>query len=43
LLAWSSVHGMAHLYIDGPVGNADTQSEKLATAEIVLEKLKSAF
>ncbi len=43
LLAWSSVHGMAHLYIDGPVGNTETTANKLATAERMLGKLKAVL
>lgn len=42
-MAWSVVHGMAQLYIDGPVANADNDESKLASARQVLQTLKTAF
>lgn len=32
LLAWSSVHGLANLFVDGPVGNDQTKEQKMKMA-----------
>lgn len=39
LLAWSSVHGLANLFVDGPVGTDDTKKEKIQKAQEMLEAL----
>lgn len=33
LLAWSSVHGLANLFVDGPVARGSSKSEKMAMAK----------
>lgn len=43
LLAWSSVHGMASLFIDGPVAKDRQTDEKLLLANDVLLQLETAF
>jgi AcrR family transcriptional regulator len=43
LLAWSSVHGLANLFVDGPIGKSQTRKQKLALAEEMLEAIKPAF
>lgn len=43
LLAWSSVHGLANLFVDGPVGNGKTREEKLTDAIAMMGALNSAF
>ena len=43
LLAWSSVHGLANLLIDGPVGNDDTKAEKLENARLMIKSLVPAL
>lgn len=43
LLAWSSVHGLANLFVDGPVGNGKTHKEKLAEASLMIDALKPVF
>ena len=42
MLAWSSVHGMANLFVDGPVASQMLQEQKIQLAESVLRELKSA-
>ena len=37
LLAWSSVHGLAELYVDGPVGRAHTRQQKLEKTQGMLQ------
>lgn len=39
LLAWSSVHGLASLYIDGPVAREDSRARKLDRAKAMIEAL----
>ena len=39
LLAWSSVHGLAHLFVEGPVGNGASKEEKLVMAREMIKIL----
>lgn len=39
LLAWSSVHGLADLFVDGPVGEGLSRDEKLSTASQMISVL----
>jgi AcrR family transcriptional regulator len=39
LLAWSAVHGLASLFVDGPVAKGRSRVEKLARARSMLECL----
>ncbi len=41
MLAWSSVHGMANLFVDGPIASQMQQEQKIQLAESVLSELKS--
>ena len=43
LLAWSSVHGLANLFVDGPIGKGQTRKQKLVLATEMLEAVKPAF
>lgn len=43
LLAWSSVHGLANLFVDGPVGKGLTREQKLTLASRMIEAMKPAF
>jgi hypothetical protein len=43
LLAWSSVHGLACLFVDGPVARDKVRAQKLRLADTVLRALKPAF
>ena len=43
LLAWSSVHGLANLFVDGPVGDQQSRKQKLAMATDMLNALKPAL
>lgn len=43
LLAWSSVHGLANLLLDGPVGHGKSREKKLAEASLMIAALKPAF
>ena len=43
LLAWSSVHGLANLFVDGPIGKGQNRKQKLALASQMLEAIKPAF
>lgn len=43
LLAWSSVHGLANLLVDGPIGNSDTKKQKLTKAAAMISALSPAF
>ena len=43
LLAWSSVHGLAHLFVDGPVEKGNSKKQKLATAQAMIQALAPAF
>lgn len=43
LLAWSSVHGLANLFVDGPVAKDQSKLEKMRTAASMIQTLSSAF
>ncbi len=43
LLAWSAVHGLANLFVDGPVEKGESKQKKLMTAKAMIETLSSAF
>lgn len=43
LLAWSSVHGLAGLFVDGPVANGEPKAKKLAIAQDMLHALMPAL
>jgi len=43
LLAWSSVHGLANLFVDGPVGNGLSKTNKMIMAEDMISALMPAF
>lgn len=43
LLAWSSVHGLAHLFVDGPVDKGCSKQQKLNTAKTMIEALAPIF
>nr|WP_271980598.1 TetR/AcrR family transcriptional regulator [Granulosicoccus sp.] len=43
LLAWSSVHGLANLFVDGPIGKGQTRKQKLELATQMLNAIKPAF
>jgi len=43
LLAWSSVHGLALLFVDGPVEKDKSKSQKLATAQSMIQALAPVF
>lgn len=43
LLAWSSVHGLANLFVDGPIGKGQTRKQKLELATEMLDAIKPAF
>ncbi|MFK8081202.1 MAG: TetR/AcrR family transcriptional regulator [Granulosicoccus sp.] len=43
LLAWSSVHGLANLFVDGPVGNGQSRDEKLLIAKQMIDTLRPAI
>ncbi len=43
LLAWSSVHGLANLFVDGPVGNADSKTQQLRTAHDMIDAMRPIF
>jgi len=43
LLAWSSVHGLAGLFVDGPVARDKSHGEKLEIADAMLKGLAPAF
>ncbi len=43
LLAWSSVHGLANLFVDGPVGNDMNLEDKLLLANEVINQLMPTF
>ena len=43
LLAWSSVHGLASLFVDGPVANDRRRDEKVGIADAMLRSLAPAF
>lgn len=43
LLAWSSVHGLAGLFVDGPVAKDNSRDEKIGVAEAMLRRLATAI
>jgi AcrR family transcriptional regulator len=43
LLAWSSVHGLADLFVDGPVARNKSRDEKIEIADAMLRRLAPAF
>ena len=43
LLAWSAVHGLASLFVDGPVANGKSKAEKMETAAQMLVALDPAL
>jgi len=43
LLAWSSVHGLANLFVDGPVAKDKTKSQKLSKADDMIHAMAPAF
>ena len=43
LLAWSAVHGLANLYVDGPVAKDESKETRLTRASEMIEALERAF
>ena len=43
LLAWSAVHGLANLFVDGPVAKGETTELKLTRASEMIKTLGHAF
>ncbi len=43
LLAWSAVHGLADLLVDGPIGSDGTKPEKMSMARQMIEALTPAL
>ena len=43
LLAWSSVHGLANLFVNGPVGRGQSRQHKLALATRMIDAMRPAF
>lgn len=43
LLAWSSVHGLAHLFVDGPVDKEKSKDQKMAAAQAMVRALAPLF
>lgn len=43
LLAWSAVHGLAGLLIDGPVGKKGSKSQNLQTAESMIKTMMPVY
>lgn len=43
LIAWSSVHGLANLFVDGPIGKHLSRTQKLSMATDMLTTLKPVF
>jgi len=43
LLAWSAVHGLASLFVNGPVGMGETKEHKIIMADEMLQALAPAF
>jgi AcrR family transcriptional regulator len=42
LLAWSAVHGLANLFVDGPVGQGQSREDQLSLATEMIEALRPA-
>ena len=43
LLAWSAVHGLANLFIDGPIAREQEKAEKMQLAADMLKAMKPAL
>jgi AcrR family transcriptional regulator len=43
ILAWSAVHGLASLFVDGPVGKGGSVQEKMQQAREMIQALTPAF
>ncbi|MEZ5535792.1 MAG: TetR/AcrR family transcriptional regulator [Thiolinea sp.] len=43
ILAWSAVHGLANLFVEGPVGKGATKTEKLQLATEMIRTLAPAL
>ena len=43
LLAWSAVHGLAELFVDGPVGKGESKGRKLERARDMMRAMAPAF
>jgi len=43
LLAWSSVHGLANLFVDGPVGSGLSKANKMKMAKDMIDTLLPVF
>ena len=43
LLAWSAVHGLANLYVDGPVAREESMESRLSKASDMIQALERAF
>ena len=43
LLAWSSVHGLANLFVDGPVARGNNKTEKMAMARDMIKATTPAL
>jgi hypothetical protein len=41
-LAWSSVHGLANLFVDGPVAKGKTKAQKLVKAADMIQAMAPA-
>ena len=43
LLVWSSVHGLANLFVDGPLWKHHSLEQKMQTAAEVIQELRPAL
>lgn len=43
LLAWSAVHGLANLFVDGPIGRSNSIDEKLGQAREMIREMGPVF
>ena len=43
LLVWSCVHGLANLYVDGPVARGESNTQKLQSASQAIRALGPAL
>ncbi len=43
ILAWSCVHGLANLFVEGPVGKGETKKQKMIMAREMIQVLLPAF